>query len=106
MSINDINPSEDTVMTPALVRLFTAEGCVPTMCHACNKRIKAGVTFKLIPHNSGDGLRDEMCCSDCGEKELVARDKRIERQRVHHVSYDQSAGYATGGYSRPSKVQP
>ena len=102
MSIDDIEPDTEVTMTETLRRLFAVAGCDPTVCHACERRIKVGMKLKLMPH---DGT-DEMCCAKCGEKELTLRDKRAERRRAHHISYADDGGFRTGGYSRPSKVQP
>lgn len=89
------------------------------ICHACQELINVGQTFKLVPHmkpsnlfGSASKLTDEMCCAQCGEAELVKRDKREakakriedERRQVW-PSPHREPGYYQGGYSRPSKGQ-
>jgi len=106
--IDEINPSEDTIMTDQLIRIFKSEGCSPTECHACGKEIKLGEIFKLVPHPKtnyfgnieGDGFIDEMCCKDCETVDLNLRDKRLQRDR-HKLKARQLTG--AGGFSRPSK---
>lgn len=105
MTLDDIQPSTATKMTPDLVRLFKYAGCSPTRCHACGKRIKVGHLFKLLTHARPYGdPKDEMCCSRCGEDALVKRDKR-ESKRTIPRGYGSSDAPRYGGYERPSKGQ-
>lgn len=118
MTLDDIQASADTVMTAELLRLFRYAGCDPTTCHACQKRIKDGDTFKLVPHlKPGAKSTDEMCCSKCGEPELIKRDAckakakakakaEAEAARREVAPYYVMPGTRTlpmRGYSRPSK---
>ncbi len=108
-STDEIEPSEDTLMTDDLIRIFKSEGCSPTVCHACTKEIKTGEIFKLVPHpsrngagNTIEGFTDEMCCDKCGSQQLKLRDIRHRRNHKYYVS----AKIARGGFgfSRPSKL--
>ena len=113
MTLDDIKPSEDVVMTDALRRVFAAAGCKPTVCHACSRKIEVGDSFKLVPHlrkpakasiahliphtkrELYDWAIDEMCCANCGTPELEARD------RAQELDWSKTR---IGGYSRPSKA--
>ena len=99
--IEKIEPSENTTMTEILLRAFASEGCDPTRCHACKKKIKVGEVFRLIPHkkSSYSELLDEMCCSNCDDAALSRRDKRDAR---HTAKRYRSSNWG-GGFSRPSK---
>jgi len=107
--IDEIKPSEDTLMTDELIRIFKSEGCSPTECHACEKEIKSGEVFKLVPHpnitrigESREGFRDEMCCDKCSTYELNDRDRRwIREEKNHRAAKIRVGGH---GFSRPSKV--
>ena len=106
--IDEIEPSEDTRMTDELIRIFKSAGCSPTACHACEKEIKSGDIFKLVPHprlSLGylcEGFADEMCCGKCGTNELTVRDNRlVEEFRIHKAAKIRGGGH---GFSRPSKV--
>lgn len=109
MSLDDIDPSTDTVMTAGLLRLFKVAGCDPTRCHACTRLIKEGQIFKLVPHTRPDRevMRDEMCCAKCGAPELEKRDRRVqnerdkERRQAHRFSF--AGRQPFGGYERPSR---
>lgn len=107
--IDEIKPSEDTLMTSHLIRIFKSVGCSPTECHACTKEIKTGEVFRLVPHPTIDGaghilegFTDEMCCVNCGSHQLTLRDRRLRRNRKNHVSKKIAAG--GHGFSRPSKL--
>ena len=108
MKIDDILAGTDTVMTDDLIRLFKYAGCDPH-CHACNKPIEAGKTFKLLSHTSAPGWQpgigpiDEMCCEKCGQPELLKRDKRREKE-AQDRHYSRKPSGSGGGYSRPSKT--
>lgn len=109
LKIDDIGPSEDTVMTAHLIRLFRSAGCSPA-CHACCNEIVSGDIFKLVPHpnthpsgNISEGLVDEMCCANCGTHQLNLRDRRWRREHKNHRARKIAAG--GHGYSRPSKAQ-
>ena len=106
-SLDEIKPSEETMMTSDLIRLFKSAGCSPTECHACANGIKEGETFKLVPHpntdangNVIDGFIDEMCCDNCGSFELKARDRRAIRSHSAHRARKIAQG--GHGFSRPS----
>lgn len=94
----------ETTMTPELVRLFKAAGCSPTLCHACQRRIKSGMTFKLVAHSKRgiEPLTDEMCCDRCAGPELTKRDKRD----ANGYAPARPLSSSFGGYSRPSKQTP
>ena len=98
MTLDKIKANEEQEMTANLLRLFKAAGCSPTVCHACQRRIKVGMQFKLIPHKKYDQgtMTDEMCCDRCAAPELVRRDKRASRL------YAPPDVARLGGYSRPS----
>ena len=106
--IDEIKPSEDTLMTGHLIRIFKSVGCSPTECHACTKEIKTGEVFRLVPHpninawSSGDRFVDEMCCVNCGSKQLTLRDRRRRRNQKNHAAKKIAAG--GHGFSRPSKL--
>lgn len=106
MNIDDIMSGADTIMTSELVRLFKVAGCSPTKCHACGRILKVGMVFKLVAHKEPDAVStDEMCCSKCGEDQLVLRDKRLARAST--PIYRRDIGTPSwGGYSRPSKAKP
>ena len=106
--IDQIKPSEDTLMTDDLIRIFKSLGCSPTVCHACRKEIKTGEVFKLVPHTNIDskghdieGFSDEMCCDKCDDHQLTLRDlryrKKYKSERVLKIA---AGGH---GFSRPSK---
>ena len=107
--IDEIKPSEDTLMTDQLIRIFKSEGCSPPECHACGDEIKLGEVFKLVPHPKtncfgnieGDGVIDEMCCKNCESVDLKLRDQR--RQKDRHVLKARHLT-SSGGFSRPSKL--
>lgn len=46
MKIEEIPADKIVTMTKELHRLFKAGGCAP-MCHACNKKLTVGESFKL-----------------------------------------------------------
>ena len=96
MTLDDIDASQTVTMTPALRRLFLAEGCDPA-CHACGKKLRDGTRFQLVPHsiNGTEPMRDEMVHVKCGAAGLIRRDRREAKPRAR-----------TGGYSRPSKGRP
>lgn len=106
--IDKIKPSEDTLMTDHLIRIFKSAGCSPTECHACGEEIKSGDIFKLVPHPKRNGsgtyqdeVIDEMCCSKCSSHELTLRDRRYRRaSKNHRVAKIAGGGH---GFSRPSK---
>jgi len=93
--VNKIAPSKLVKMTAVLLRAFAALGCRPTVCHACDKEIVEGDSFKLVPHREFVewDMHDEMCCETCGEQQLRNRGRRERRQE------------RIGGYSRPSSAQ-
>lgn len=111
-SLDEIKPNILTTMTWPMLVLFASAGCNPTMCHACEKVIKAGQKFKLVPHQRDDpeddevfrrvpsdmkyayyNAIDEMCCVRCGVTALKRRDKVQEKDWRKTRS---------GGFSRPS----
>jgi len=107
--IDEIKPSENTLMTDQLIRIFKSAGCCPTECHACGEEIKLGEIFKLVPHPKtncwghieGDGFIDEMCCKDCESVDLTLRDQQRQIERKHQRARQYTG---EGGFSRPSKI--
>ena len=106
--IDEIKPSEDTLMTDELIRIFKSAGCSPTGCHACEKEIKSGEIFKLVPHirirpgcSTSEEFIDEMCCDSCGSHQLTLRDRREMREYKNSKARKMAAG--GHGFSRPSK---
>lgn len=97
MTLDEIKADEPVTMTAGLVRLFAAAGCKPTVCHACERRIKAGMIFRLVAHKG----TDEMCCDRCGAPELLKRDKRTEEFN-RAMRPRRGLGEFWAGYSRPS----
>ena len=125
MKIDDILAGSDTAMTKELVRLFAAAGCSPTACHACGKEIKVGASFKLVTYTKkepGATATDEMCCNNCGIKELENRYTRVpykpdSEYQGRFLKSKPKPDYIWdetrvndklrpnhGGYSRPSKT--
>jgi len=108
--IDEIKPSEDTLMTDELIRIFKSVGCSPTTCHACEREIKSGEVFKLVPHRKSrpgydisEEFVDEMCCDSCDSHQLTLRDRRAHKERKEHVARKIAGG--GHGFSRPSKSQ-
>lgn len=106
--IDEIEPSKNTEMTDELIRIFKSVGCDPA-CHACEKGIKSGEIFKLVPHPTIDraghpmeGFSDEMCCDKCGTHHLTLRDKRWVRAHKKSIVLNKASGGT--GFSRPSKM--
>ena len=106
MNIDDILPNQEYEMTPELSRLFKAADCDPQICHGCEKPFKIGQKFRLITIELDDrlGLTDEMCCMKCDEKKLQRT--YDQHRKARETSYSISSGVRSGGFSRPSKVQP
>lgn len=111
--LQEINANEVTKMTWPMKVLFAVEKCHPTNCHACDTTIEVGEDFRLVTHlrvkpkdydenriRGRDKLlykepKDEMCCMNCGTKELEPRDRLEEKD--WHVKVG-----GQGGFSRPS----
>ena len=107
--LNNIEASQDTLMTEELIRIFKSAGCSPTWCHACDTEIKAGEIFKLVPHpktdangNELDDIIDEMCCDRCETIDLKLRDSRRRLENKEHRARKIASG--GHGFSRPSKA--
>lgn len=104
--IDGIIADEDVVMTSALVRAFKMSGCDPA-CHCCGKEIKIGEEFKLACVLSVENTRsrnpvetpnDEMLCSACTPKKLIAMRRREQRKTVaYHIAQG-------GGFTRKSAI--